>query len=67
MVPMTRTVTTHKPRYERRKKPAKAAPVECRIVSLPPSMASVCDRLATRTWMCRGGVQELFKRMMQRP
>jgi hypothetical protein len=33
MVPMTRIVTTPKPRYQRRKKPAKVAPIECRIIT----------------------------------
>jgi hypothetical protein len=61
---MTRIVTAPKPRYRRRKKLAEAAPIKSRM-SLPPSLASVCDRLTTSTWRVLESVKAFVKRLMR--
>jgi hypothetical protein len=63
---MTRIVTAPKPRYQRRKKPANAVPVESRIVTATKP-ASVCDHLMTRIREVPESVKEFLRRMMQPP
>jgi hypothetical protein len=66
MAPMTRIVTTPKPRYQRRRKPANAVPVESRIVT-----ATKPGKRLRPSEDADGEVQEsvteFFKRMMQPP
>ncbi len=66
MVPMTRIVTTPKPRYQRRKKPANAAPVESRIVTAtkPGKRVRPSDDADGEV---PESVREFLKRMMQPP
>jgi hypothetical protein len=64
MVPMTRIVTTPKPRYQRRKAPTNAAPVETRIVTAtkPGKRVRPSDDADGQVLE---SVKECFKRMMQ--